>query len=199
MSARQTFPSHKPTIAPLPSPIFNGFYASGTDISLSVPRGTNRLVQVFLYLPPVGTTTCPTWNVATTDYTSVYFVGSASGIDTTSDRTIDITASFPGTSNNLVVQQKLSQSCGGITLPTASVNVSTNKWGLASVPVTLSAASNTSTAVSYATQDGTAIHGVHYLTTAGTLMIPLGRRPAPSPCQSLKTINMTEQPVFKSC
>ncbi len=78
--------------------VASGLVAAGDTISLSVPRGTGRTVELYLYLAPAGGS-CPTWSFdcTTEKNCSLYTVGSASNVDTSLDSTsVTIYAQFPG-------------------------------------------------------------------------------------------------------
>lgn len=70
-----------------------GFKATGETLSLDVPTGDGRVVDVYMLLLPKGETECPTWDSSFEDafgsiYYSVYKVGSVSGVVVSGEETI---------------------------------------------------------------------------------------------------------------
>lgn len=163
--------------------LFAGFVPVNSDISLAVPSGTGRSIQIFLYLPPLGTSTCPTVGSSSDagklDFTNVYLVGQQNGIDTTSNREVTVDAAFPGMSNNVTTQQGLAVTCPGVGFTAVNLaSVTANKWGVAAVPLALAEARPNAVSVDYQTIDGSALQGTHYVARSGTLSIPAGQTSA---------------------
>jgi hypothetical protein len=78
--------------------VASGLVAAGDTISLSVPRGIGRTVELYLYLAPFGGS-CPTWSFdcTTESNCSLYRVGAATNVDTSLDTTsVTIYTEFPG-------------------------------------------------------------------------------------------------------
>jgi hypothetical protein len=85
-----------------------------TAISLSVPRGSERTIEVFLYQAPDGQSECKDWAQMNAspkaNYRNVYKVGEKSGVDMNSEETfVSISVSLP--SDTLVSQ--MDPSCQG--------------------------------------------------------------------------------------
>lgn len=78
-----------------------GFVDGGARIEMTVSKGTNRKIELFLYLAPEGDDVCPNWddsfnNNGEVFYSRSYKVGEKTGVDFNSDIvTVSITANFP--------------------------------------------------------------------------------------------------------
>jgi hypothetical protein len=108
--------------------IVSGFVESGGTLEASVPRGTNRKIELFLYLQPEGADNpCPAMgsNMSGSNFLSTYLVGTASGINLQKDvESVTITASFPGLANNIAQQFNMPTSCLPSSDRKSSANVS---------------------------------------------------------------------------
>lgn len=96
------------------SGIVSGFAESNSTIQLTVPKGANRKVEVFLYLSENTEDACPKASAAlvASQIRNVFLVGTANGVDTMNDQTqVEITVQFPGTNNHLAQTLGLPSSC----------------------------------------------------------------------------------------
>lgn len=95
--------------------LFGGFVAAGGELSLMVPRGEGRTINLYAFLTEPAAS-CPAWNSAFhengTNYLKTYRVGSAAGVSTQSDVTVQITANFNGLQSSVATENP-GASCGG--------------------------------------------------------------------------------------
>ena len=98
-----------------PPSIRAGFVEPGTEVSVSVPKGSGRVVELFAFLGEPGQTApCPAFSpsLSPTQILRTYKIGTASNIDISAEVTVvEITADFPGLSNNIAQQLSLPASC----------------------------------------------------------------------------------------
>lgn len=96
--------------------IVAGFVEPGGTIEVSVPKGSNRKFDLYLFLEAEGENVpCPSMATAWgggVAIASTYLVGSIEGVELDDDvETLNIDATFPGTSTNLAQQLNLPSSC----------------------------------------------------------------------------------------
>jgi hypothetical protein len=103
----------------VPSGVFAGFVAPGGDLTLTVPRGTARTLEVFSFMRDSSSTACPTLpNFGTLQRSRLTRVGSVASFDTKeSEVTLDVTISAPASGVSVVTQYNLPAICN----PPASV------------------------------------------------------------------------------
>lgn len=96
--------------------VIGGFVESGKNIELSVERGSQRKIQLFLYLLPENSIdSCPvvTGQIPKSYLSALYLVGSVENLELTQDtQTVEIIYDFPGISQTLASQLTLPTSCG---------------------------------------------------------------------------------------
>ena len=83
---------------------FAGTVMAGGSLSLDVPKGTGRTVELYLYMASTGES-CPQWEFtcSTQQNCRLYKVGSLTNVDMSGDVTnLTINASFPGWDQNVV-------------------------------------------------------------------------------------------------
>jgi len=90
-----------------------GSVAPGSELSVTVPSGTNRTVEIYGILRNSPSEPCPSvqagWPVP---LTRVYFLGKTSNVEVRPPTTtVDITITLPDTSQNLLAQLSLPGSC----------------------------------------------------------------------------------------
>ena len=82
--------------------VLSPFVKAGETITLDVDSGTNRRIEVFMFLAPEGFTTCPEWDdtfraLNGINFKSTFSVGAVADIDTQpGDNPVDIVVNFPG-------------------------------------------------------------------------------------------------------
>lgn len=95
--------------------LFGGFVAGGGQLSLLVPRGESRTITLYAYLTEPAAS-CPAWNTGFhengANYLKTYRVGTAVGVSTMSDVSVEITASFNGLQSSVAAENP-GASCGG--------------------------------------------------------------------------------------
>jgi hypothetical protein len=89
--------------------ILAGYVEAGKDIQVSVPKGEDRVVDLYLYLEASGANDpCPgmTAAFAANALTQTYKIGSVSNVSLSgSDATVEIEASFPASDTMNITQQ----------------------------------------------------------------------------------------------
>ncbi|MCB0391279.1 MAG: hypothetical protein KDD58_08310 [Bdellovibrionales bacterium] len=95
-----------------------GFEGYGKTLSLSVPSGSDRIIDVYMLLLPPGKTSCPVWGEDFEDlygsaFRSVYKVGSVSGVNVSGENVyVDITVQAPTDfTKNIVTNLGQSNAC----------------------------------------------------------------------------------------
>lgn len=91
-----------------------GFVESGGLLDLTVPRGTNRQIELYLFLMNAGDNgACPGLGKFTSSYFSnIYKVASLSNVTLSkSVEVVEIDAVFPGETQNLAVQMSIPATC----------------------------------------------------------------------------------------
>lgn len=92
-----------------------GFVEAGKPIEAFAPRGTNRKIELFLYLMPSGETgPCPVMgkNLGGTTLRSTYLVATAENVSLLNDtETVSLTIDFPGAANSIAEQFQLAATC----------------------------------------------------------------------------------------
>lgn len=105
-----------------------GFVESGKEISLSVPQGSDRTIELFAYLLPSGSTVdCPKVGKILTPaiLLNTYKVGTAEKITIQgASQTVEMTASYPGDTNYLAATLNMPATC-----TTASSGSVSNPYG----------------------------------------------------------------------
>jgi hypothetical protein len=97
----------------VPVGLFSGFVAPGTDLTISVPHGTARELQVYAFLRPSAGDSCPTQtSLQGLDLSTVARLGVVSSFDTMSD-TVDLTVNLtaPADGTSLASQGLLPATC----------------------------------------------------------------------------------------
>jgi hypothetical protein len=92
--------------------IRSGFVGAGSELAVDVPRGDDRVVEVYAYLLPVGSTSsCPVFD-GTSNYQNVYLIGTSSKfkIDQ-SDVSVNVAVDYPGDSNTVANARSMDASC----------------------------------------------------------------------------------------
>jgi hypothetical protein len=83
-----------------------GFVEEGQSLSLNIPKGNARTVDVLLNLVPNGTL-CPSWTMrfgaTASQLRSTFLAGSISGVDLNTDNAVvDVPVAFPGIDKDLM-------------------------------------------------------------------------------------------------
>ncbi len=98
--------------------IVSGFAAEGGTLTLTVPKGSERIVSVFMYLAPTGLTACPQWDKNFEDtygsnYLKTYKLKDVKGIAFSKDEeALRIEVGAPASlDDNLLNQLGLTQIC----------------------------------------------------------------------------------------
>ncbi len=117
-----------------PTSIRAGFVEPGSEVSVSVPKGSNRVVHLFAFLGEPGQTSpCPEFasNLSPSQLVHTYKIGTATNIDISADQTVvEITADFPGLSNHIAAQLGLPATCtAGATPPAGRPGFSAGSGG----------------------------------------------------------------------
>lgn len=100
-----------------------GYVEAGQSMIVTVAKGTERKVELYIYLQPEGQSqSCHelTSSFSTSQITNTYLVASQEHVDTTTDTTVDLTVNFPGLTQHLVQQLQLPSSCAGTTADSSS-------------------------------------------------------------------------------
>ena len=106
-------PSAKKNSCDVSRGIFQGFVAPGGSVTLTVPKGSARKLEVFSYLRASAAASCQ----SLVDFGSfapnkITRVGLVPTFDTQTDNvTLDVTLTAPATSDNLVTQYSLASTC----------------------------------------------------------------------------------------
>lgn len=96
-----------------------GFAGENSTLQIDgVPYGSNRRLELFAYLYPTGSGSCPTSfasGFAAANIASVYYVGGAPSFSISSPETnLTISANFPGVANSVLTTTVSLQSCSGV-------------------------------------------------------------------------------------
>jgi hypothetical protein len=93
------------------SGIFSGFFPGGSTVSLSVPQGSDRRVEIFQYDRSSASDPCAT-DLHSIAANKLAIVGSQSGVDMNAPEvTVSITVTSPAPGVSLISQLSLSPSC----------------------------------------------------------------------------------------
>jgi len=102
----------------LTSGIVAGFAEPGAQLAVEVPKGPSRTIDLYAFLQDVGQDLpCSTFSasLSATQLLKTYKIGSATNINMFDNEVVvEITASFPGLSQNIAVQNSMSVSCTNI-------------------------------------------------------------------------------------
>lgn len=92
--------------------VASGFVIPETVVTLEVPKGSGRTVELFGYVPQ-GSETCATLGpVSSVSVKNLYRLAQKTGIDMTGDETkVELEENFPGLSNHYGLQASLPASC----------------------------------------------------------------------------------------
>ncbi len=97
------------------SGILAGFVEPGANIEVSLPRGTDRKIELYAFLQQVGQNNpCPGLggNLPASQLINTYLIGSANNVDAVGDVTVvEITATLPGTTHHLAQDLSLPVTC----------------------------------------------------------------------------------------
>lgn len=104
-----------PNSCSIKSGLLVGFVEPGSTVSVNVPKGSSRKVELFAYLQAVGTNLpCPLLGPALPAdlLGSTYLVGVAEGIELSDQEVVvTITASFPGMAQNIAQTFAMPSTC----------------------------------------------------------------------------------------
>lgn len=108
--------------------ISKGFVSSdeSPEISLDVPRGLNRTIQLYFYAQDLNSS-CPTIDVSKIDSSKVYKVGQVDNVSLQKEEeliTIDVI--YPGSDQSIVATLNLPATCNGTVVETPTVNSGNN-------------------------------------------------------------------------
>lgn len=97
--------------------VFAGSAAPGSELSVTVPTGSNRKVEIYGILRNSSGDPCP--NVQTgwpVPLDKVYLLGQVTGIDVRPPTTtVDITVTLPDESQNILTQLSMPSTCSAVT------------------------------------------------------------------------------------
>lgn len=126
---------------------YTGYVAEGSTLEVSVARGSNRSVDLYMYLTPDTGAACPalTTSCDAARECNSYKVASATGVDTSQAETsLSLTVAFPGLTQNAVsVDAPASTLCSGsvaAALTTGGDIVDAGLNGISGAPSTPAAA-----------------------------------------------------------
>jgi hypothetical protein len=113
----------------IPVGVFAGFAAPGGDLSIEVPRGVGRHLEIFAYMRKTSAEPCPqgVGAFSTIDRSRVARVGSVASFDTQNELVelqVNVTAPPPG--ENLITEFSLKDSCAPKTIPSVGGSTITN-------------------------------------------------------------------------
>lgn len=95
--------------------IVGGFVESGGLLELTIPKGSDRKIDLYLYLMAEGESgACPQMgqNLGGANLPKTYLIGSVGGVSLQNEvESVSITATFPGLNNHLAQQFTLPASC----------------------------------------------------------------------------------------
>lgn len=100
--------------------IVKGYVESDQVIEVDVPMGKSRKIDLYLYLQPTGQNNpCPNIgpSFGGTNLTNTYLIGTATADIVNQIETVNITASFPGLSQNIAVNYSLPSTCTASSIP----------------------------------------------------------------------------------
>jgi hypothetical protein len=104
-----------------------GYKASGEEISAEVAKGSARKIDLYLYLLPAGgTAACPPMAAVLprAQLADTYLVGSAIADFVNDTTVVEITAVFPGLTQNLAVTSSMPAACTAGAGPTRHAHIS---------------------------------------------------------------------------
>jgi len=105
----------------IPAGVLSKFVEPGATLEVSVPKGSDREVELFAYLQPAGqNTACDSLTVdlgTASKLQGMYKVGSADNVDASSNKNISIDVEFPGLNTNVADQYALPDNCAGVFVP----------------------------------------------------------------------------------
>lgn len=92
-----------------------GFVEPGQQISASVPQGSNRKLELFVYLMPENdNSTCPGMSptFSASQLTNIYSVAIVNGLSLNKpEQIVELTAVFPGVANHLAAAMSMPATC----------------------------------------------------------------------------------------
>lgn len=100
--------------------VLAGFVSDGEEIKMTVNRGSDRTVDIYLYLSEIGSSCPDVSNDSSSNFSQSKFfkVGSVTGIDMTQKEVfVDVLTSFPGVANTVASQLNFPASCSTVTAP----------------------------------------------------------------------------------
>lgn len=113
--------------------VVSGFVEGGQSLEAVVNRGSDRTVELFVFLLPLGDSgACPTLgqNLNGTNATSTYLVGKVQNVNLINDtEIIPITVNFPGLQNHIALPYQNIASCGLPTPTTESIGSTVTSGG----------------------------------------------------------------------
>lgn len=133
--------------------IFAGSVAPGAELSVTVPTGTNRKVEIYGILRNSSGDSCPSvqtgWPVS---LDKVYFLGQAIGIDVRPPTTtVDITVTLPDESQNILTQLNMPNTCS----PTLASSKAGRIFPMATAQISLVNAYKKNARISFKTENQT--------------------------------------------
>jgi len=119
-------PTRRPSNCDLPMGVFAGTVAPGGSLSINVPRGFQRRLEVYVYNRPSTEPSCPAniESFAALNLSRVVRVGSVASFDTNEANVdVDVTVQAPSAGVTLISQEGLPTSCAGSTSPSLAGRV----------------------------------------------------------------------------
>ena len=168
-------PVNKAAACDIPLGVFQGSVAPGGKLSIDVPAGTNRNVDVLVYLKTAVNDPCPNFNsqsgFSTFSRARFFRVGQVSSVDMTAASVqVQVEVSAPATGVSLVSQYRLPSSCSATAAPEGAF---TSRLGSGHA---LQTGTSGSTTV-YVSGTVTGTQAEATLTGSGGYKVQLSRRP----------------------
>ena len=110
-----------PTTCDLPTGVFAGLAAPGSELSLSVPRGTRRSLEIFAYFRASATEPCRSavGGFGTLNRTKIVRVGRVDAFDVLNDEvSVEVSISAPAAGTSIITQYSLPAVCTATAAPT---------------------------------------------------------------------------------
>jgi hypothetical protein len=129
--------------------VVSGFVKSGQTLQVQVPKGDQRIFDVYLFLENVGQNVpCPQMgnHFAANQLGKIYFMGSTSNVTLTQDQqVVTVETTYPGDDQTIIAQFSYPGSCtaGIITHNAAGFNVTSASQQASGGTITLTARAGT--------------------------------------------------------
>lgn len=114
ISGSEIPPAKAATSCDLPLSVFSGMAAPGSELSLEVPRGPKRTLEIFAYLRDSTAQPCPTLTngFSDLDRAKIVRVGRLDSFDVMNDEvTVEVSITTPPAGTSIVTQYSLPATC----------------------------------------------------------------------------------------